>query len=195
MTNRGNVPTTLDNIRKHRNLDKHGMSHDLYQAYLRSQHWIVTKQEFYNSELFNGECGYCKDRFKKYHVHHKNYSKIGEEPLTHLIALCPKCHNDVHRFLYRNKGVSLENALDKMKESTSYYKEVDVKDTNINPYKLENLYKLPIYRKDKKARKRIKRFFNASNKHKKRLLSTWKNKKFISSQEKDLMNTIYLQNK
>jgi hypothetical protein len=30
------------------------------------------------------------------HLHHTTYDRIGQEELTDLIALCPKCHADVH---------------------------------------------------------------------------------------------------
>lgn len=80
-----------------------------YAHYLCSDHWAKKREEFTKSGRPR-ECFICGRL--DVHLHHRSYNALGEEPLDHLIPLCPDHHYEVHKFERRYRGwdVGLANA-------------------------------------------------------------------------------------
>jgi 5-methylcytosine-specific restriction endonuclease McrA len=64
-----------------------------YKEYLKSKHWIETKNKILLK--YHYRCQLCNNN-KLLEVHHNNYENIGEEIETDLILLCKKCHSKYH---------------------------------------------------------------------------------------------------
>ena len=64
--------------------------------YLYSKHWKDLRIKVYNK--YNGRCQRCGDYFplSKINVHHRVYSRIGQEKLSDLVLYCGHCHSCVH---------------------------------------------------------------------------------------------------
>lgn len=43
-----------------------------------------------------GLCERCH-RWPAVNVHHLSYANVGDEPLTDLLAVCSKCHEELHQ--------------------------------------------------------------------------------------------------
>ena len=69
-----------------------------YQDYLRSEHWQDVRRRFCASKLHHGGCYICGSIFNL-NLHHKSYTRLGNERLTDLIYLCNPCHKHVHTIL------------------------------------------------------------------------------------------------
>ncbi len=179
-------------LRHQRSKDHHGLKTSDYKHYLHSAHWRITKQEFYTSDSFTGRCGYCDRRHDSYDLHHTDYSNLGEEPFSHLVALCRDCHYKVHDFLYENKKVALSEAIGIMrkqnkknvvkKKTIKQHNPLQRKPYNIqtpayrNAYeKLKELGLSSVYDEetDNKARKRLRKFAMANQTKREKLLKTW----------------------
>ena len=63
-----------------------------YQNYLNSEAWLGKRKEILNRS--HGRCEVCGDAAD--HVHHKTYERLGDEDLEDLLAVCVKCHSDIH---------------------------------------------------------------------------------------------------
>jgi len=68
-----------------------------YYEYIKSEKWKMLR----NLCLVEYEytCQLCNRKPKKLnqlHVHHKDYSNLGNETIKDLILLCDKCHNKFH---------------------------------------------------------------------------------------------------
>ena len=69
-----------------------------YEAYINSDEWADKRRDFLASGLPTHECQACgKPRETGFHVHHRTYQRLGNEHLTDLVLLCPRCHQDLHR--------------------------------------------------------------------------------------------------
>ena len=64
--------------------------------YLTSKHWKELRVKVYN--LYNGRCQRCGQYFplSKINVHHRIYSRIGNEKMSDLVLYCGHCHSCVH---------------------------------------------------------------------------------------------------
>lgn len=74
------------------------MDKSTYKRYLRTQHW--QKLRFEVLKRSGGECeqcGYRPTRRGQLQIHHKTYNHVGNESIDDLIALCPRCHMQIHQ--------------------------------------------------------------------------------------------------
>ena len=78
------------------------MTNEEYKKYLNSSHWKDVKQRYKASKLIQ-KCYVCGSK-EKIHIHHKSYTRIGNEKLNDLIPLCETCHAKVHKYLRENKS-------------------------------------------------------------------------------------------
>ena len=67
-----------------------------YAAYIKSAHWISTRERYWRDPDTLKECGLCRVQDNRLALHHKTYENIGAEPLSDLVPLCDKCHQLVH---------------------------------------------------------------------------------------------------
>lgn len=63
-----------------------------YVNYINSEKWQILRQQVIKE--YNGLCFYCLENAKD--VHHKSYDNFGNEPLSDLVLLCRKCHEEEH---------------------------------------------------------------------------------------------------
>jgi len=84
------MKVNVDKLRKYGFVD--------YKDYITSELWYKTRNRYLKSEMYQG-CVICG--FKKFHLHHCDYSKLCEEPLQEFIPLCEVHHNRLHSFLKR----------------------------------------------------------------------------------------------
>jgi len=107
-----------------------------YPEYLKSGDWYFRKKRFIAS-LLSKECFICtineaghlnRLRYQTvgdltpertiFHVHHCNYSNLGDEKDDDLVLLCDVCHRNLHDLLSGNKfGLQLIDAHIKMRDS------------------------------------------------------------------------------
>lgn len=80
------------------------LGYDSYKQYLQSEHWSNIKNRFYNSKLFNGGCDCCGESNCRLNLHHKTYKRLGREKLDDLIAVCDRCHKEIHYLLNNNNS-------------------------------------------------------------------------------------------
>lgn len=66
---------------------------EIYHNYINSEKWKLKRNEVIKD--YNGLCFYCFD--KGTDVHHKHYDNFGNEPLSDLVLLCRKCHEQEHK--------------------------------------------------------------------------------------------------
>ena len=75
------------------------MTYQEYVDYIHSDKWRQ-KREDYISIKKPTSCGSCRRPFQHhFNLHHLSYKHLGDEPLTDLIMLCPKCHERLHNSL------------------------------------------------------------------------------------------------
>lgn len=65
-----------------------------YQQYLRSEHWQKRRRKLLSGAGYM--CEECGASHCELHVHHKDYSRRGNERYTDLLVLCKKCHMARH---------------------------------------------------------------------------------------------------
>ncbi|MCD6673791.1 MAG: HNH endonuclease [Burkholderiaceae bacterium] len=69
------------------------MRNKVYEEYLASDEWKLKREVAARRAL--GRCEFCGSAMK--HVHHIRYPKrLGDEPLSDLIAVCKPCHDKSH---------------------------------------------------------------------------------------------------
>ena len=66
-----------------------------YKEYLKTNHWKILKQQFFDSPYSYGRCYFCK--ITKVQLHHKSYARLGNENLEDLVEVCRKHHRGVHK--------------------------------------------------------------------------------------------------
>ena len=64
-----------------------------YRAYLRSDHWQQLRRQ--TLIVWDYRCAICNSA-NFVEVHHRDYSRLGHERATDVIALCRKCHGLFH---------------------------------------------------------------------------------------------------
>jgi 5-methylcytosine-specific restriction endonuclease McrA len=64
-----------------------------YRAYLRTDHWIKTREEALDRALHR--CALCNTD-SNLHVHHRTYERLGAELPSDLTVLCADCHRKFH---------------------------------------------------------------------------------------------------
>ena len=65
-----------------------------YRAYIQSPEWNECRVAAINRA--GRRCQLC-GQVGKLHVHHNNYSRLGNEEDRDLTVLCEACHNDFHK--------------------------------------------------------------------------------------------------
>lgn len=86
-----------------------------YVEYLNSEKWHEKrKQKAIEQDYTCEKCG--KVVLKGFHIHHKTYAHLGNEPLTDLQFLCANCHKDEHCRLRAIKNNKKINKLKKKKK-------------------------------------------------------------------------------
>ena len=73
------------------------MNKTTYKRYLRTQNW--QKLRFEVLKRSGGACERCGYRpYKRggLQIHHLSYDRVGHESLEDLIAICPRCHMELH---------------------------------------------------------------------------------------------------
>jgi hypothetical protein len=78
--------------------DRFGFS-EFYKLYIKSDEWEAKRQQ--RLKIDGRQCAVCSAK-TGLQVHHKDYSRLGDEPMEHLITLC-KVHHDLTHNL--NKGL------------------------------------------------------------------------------------------
>ncbi|MCZ7607564.1 MAG: hypothetical protein M5U25_16155 [Planctomycetota bacterium] len=85
-------------IREDRDRLLQSLGYKSYRSYCRSDHWRTRRQQIIDRF---GVCFCCNfDSDDEYlTVHHCDYSRLGKEPIKHLIVLCEACHAFVHNLV------------------------------------------------------------------------------------------------
>jgi hypothetical protein len=65
-----------------------------YREYLHSREWQRRREQV--QERAHYKCEGCGAEGPT-HIHHKTYARVGYEFLFDLIAVCPACHQRIHR--------------------------------------------------------------------------------------------------
>lgn len=76
------------------------MLNKAYRNYIYSPQWRAKCDLYWRTH--GKYCQACGSR-KKLHVHHMDYARFKNEPLTDLMGLCYTCHTEVHA-LHRKSG-------------------------------------------------------------------------------------------
>jgi len=63
-----------------------------YVSYINSDKWQLLRKQVIKE--YDGKCFFCWE--KGTDVHHKTYANFGNEPLSDLVLLCRKCHEEEH---------------------------------------------------------------------------------------------------
>jgi hypothetical protein len=64
-----------------------------YQAYLSSEGWKAKRNMILN--MWGNRCALCNEG-GELHLHHRDYSRVGNEEVTDVIPLCKKHHEIFH---------------------------------------------------------------------------------------------------
>jgi hypothetical protein len=79
-----------------------------YQEYLQTSHWDLVRRTAL--EAANHRCQRCGERHQSLDVHHRTYSNLGCEYPADVVALCRRCHEEVHAAPRSIAEVSLDLA-------------------------------------------------------------------------------------
>lgn len=80
------------------------MNKTTYKRYLRTQNW--QKLRFEVLKRSGGKCERCLYQpYKRggLQIHHLSYDRVGHESLEDLIAICPRCHMEIHKITGKRK--------------------------------------------------------------------------------------------
>lgn len=77
-----------------RKKEKKGAKHSKYTTYINSKVWERRRNDFWKKH--SRRCAVC-DTAKFIHLHHMDYSSMGNEPDEHLVALCKEHHAQYHK--------------------------------------------------------------------------------------------------
>lgn len=98
-------------------------NHMTYQQYLQSDHWKDVRSRFWASKLCHNKCESC-GATRNLQVHHRSYTRLGNERLNDLMLLCGDCHWGTHLLLEKKKkNTNIWNAAKKYKRTTKEYRE------------------------------------------------------------------------
>lgn len=115
-----NVVMKLKTLRKKRKLHTHGLTRWEYKNYLRGKHWKTFRKRMKREKKY--ECYICGTKHKL-QLHHRSYSKLGEESKNQMLWVCQFHHSLIHKTLWENKDdttITLWNIAGKIKKQ---YKE------------------------------------------------------------------------
>ena len=92
-----------------------------YVDYIRSDRWKRKREVYF--QKYGKHCQACGTGRGPIHVHHMDYSRLGNEALTDLCGLCVRCHREVTYIYRRNRRrglrrVTLEFVRAKRKQAT-----------------------------------------------------------------------------
>lgn len=65
-----------------------------YRGYLKTAAWRQKRAEVIRRAA--GVCERCR-RWPVANVHHLTYERLGDEPLSDLLGVCRRCHEELHR--------------------------------------------------------------------------------------------------
>lgn len=82
----------------------------LYEAYLASAEWQVTRARFY-AETGERSCRACGSA-SRVELHHRTYERLGRERHVDFAPLCRPCHAAVHRIAKHRRDLSLAQVTD-----------------------------------------------------------------------------------
>lgn len=71
-----------------------------YQTYLNSPKWKAKRLLVLRRAKH--KCERCKKR-QATQIHHKTYKRIFNEPLSDLLAVCERCHKEIHGIVDKPK--------------------------------------------------------------------------------------------
>lgn len=80
------------------------MNKTAYKRYLRTKNW--QKLRFKVLKRSGGKCercGYQPYKRGGLQIHHLSYDRVGHESLEDLIAICPRCHMEIHKITGKRK--------------------------------------------------------------------------------------------
>ena len=90
----------------------------VYEAYLKTNEW--KNKRIQKAEQQNYKCEICgKIVLSGYHIHHKTYKNLMNEPLSDLQFLCEDCHKEVHRKKRERTVYGINSKLQNKKKSGS----------------------------------------------------------------------------
>ena len=80
------------------------MNKTAYKRYLRTQNWQKLRFEVLKRSGGKCErCGYQPWKPNGLQIHHLTYDRVGHESLEDLIAICPRCHMEIHKITGKRK--------------------------------------------------------------------------------------------
>lgn len=80
------------------------MDKTTYKRYLRTQNWQKLRFEVLKRSGGKCErCGYQPWKPNGLQIHHLSYDRVGHESLEDLIAICPRCHMEIHKITGKRK--------------------------------------------------------------------------------------------
>lgn len=80
------------------------MNKTTYKRYLRTQNWQKLRFEVLKRSGGKCErCGYQPYKRGGLQIHHLSYDRVGHESLEDLIAICPRCHMEIHKITGKRK--------------------------------------------------------------------------------------------
>ena len=80
------------------------MNKTTYKRYLRTQNWQkIRSQVLARSGGRCEKCGYQPWKPNGLQIHHLSYDRVGHESLEDLIAICPRCHMEIHKIAGKRK--------------------------------------------------------------------------------------------
>lgn len=77
------------------------MPDNYYKKYIVSERWKAKRQLWFDT--FGKWCRACGKSSGPIQLHHYDYSRLGNERLSDMVALCKQCHKEVET-LYRRSG-------------------------------------------------------------------------------------------
>lgn len=70
-----------------------------YKRYLKSPQWQAKRQQWFAT--YGKWCRGCLRKDGPIQLDHMSYENLGNEPLSSLMAFCPKCHREKEKFHYQ----------------------------------------------------------------------------------------------
>lgn len=100
-----------------------------YSNYLQTKHWKKMRKKV--AEYYNYTCVRCNGVFKeRYHIHHNNYKRLGNEKMSDVSFYCNRCHAIIHK-----------NRKNKKEFNSQYYNLLSSKLCKFNKEQLEKVMK------------------------------------------------------
>lgn len=84
------------------------MKRDEYRnEYLFSEHWSKTRRRLFGKNRQKRYCAGCRKDDVSLDVHHKTYTRLGNEKLRDLILVCRDCHSKIHEYHDQHKELRI----------------------------------------------------------------------------------------